>query len=457
MNFVQKIKDKKRVRLWLLLFFFSPISSFAILHTSPPPNKASFLSQCKNFIHSPKGKILSSIIQGDTCQIKPHLFIAFEGLALGLVNDISYPEGLWMGQKVALLFRPSPEILYTLSPALYFTTKSKKYYGYIHSSFLFGDSQRKKLSLSAGFFNYDLEKNRLIAEEKEAIALLNFARGVQVSLRYESIFLRLENQWDINDKISFCLSSEWRKVFPIKENLYYPLYPPSFQTNNKYSSQQIPLHKSFEISTDINFYFAPNYVYNKWGRKILSPTTFYSPHLRLSYRHALALSKAYSQYLFLSLSLRQHILFSPKHRLRYQFELAHYFQKKQIYPEDESYLKGCNSLSLISNKTPYSFHTPWAYTPMGTSSLRLYTIVDMPIFLATRFQLGGKSFSESLYLNAFWGIEQPKSPYLEMGYSLEYAKIIRLCFFYGGYNFYQNAACCFRAMLLLDGLKNIFS
>ncbi len=429
-----------------------------------PPPKRTFIQKATDFIASDRFKPYLSAIAGDTCTITTKFHIAFEGLAMGLINDITYPEGLWMGQKASFIYQPIPDIVCTLTPACYYTTKRKKVYWYVHSKLLYAPQRRGELFLQGGMFNDDLDNETLYRDEEEHLAMLYLSPGISSSMRFERTFVKLSHSIDLVDGLSLQLFGQWRRSTPVTGNKLWMLWNhvnpeqnwSAQDSLNSYTSRRFPIHETAEFGSSIEWNPKPEYRTDRWGRRVDVARGKTAPLFTLSYRQAIPINKERdSQFSFLGLTLRQRVALSPHWALRYRFEAGHYFDKTRIYPEERIYFKGNNSSTFISRRSPYAFFTPIAYTPVDRTFARLNTLWDTDRFLNKFIHSQRVPLEETLHFSAYWGVEQARKPFFEMGYSLTLWRVLRLGLFYGGYNFYQQRGYALRVCLRMAELKHL--
>lgn len=385
--------------------------------------------------------------------LSSHSSLAFSGL-WGLFADYRYTDGLWMGQKVTLNHRFSKAVSLTFSPEAYYTTRRKRVYWSGNLTLLYAPKRRGAWGLSVAHTSRDLagQYAHSTSPSHSFFATLFDGRGKQ--LFYDSKHLTLWQKIDLLSGLQLYVAGTFRQSKPLMEARLWGVWKPKqkdWYSWGRTSEETLPAyvmnpHNSWEVEAQINYNPTPYYRYDDNGRKYHLYEGVYSPLISIKYKQAIPTGKLHdSDYILLMGGLSQLIRLNYWYTMSYQLSVGSYIRRKVIHPSDWVYLKADNGATLWGGELERHFLSMPAYSKADFSFAQLHTQWYIPAFLMRLFPKGLlSSANEQIHLNAYWGIESLRAPYLEAGYSIGYGSLLRIGIFGGGYNFYREPGIALR-------------
>lgn len=415
--------------------------------------KKNIFARTKKAAKNSKWGSVIEVLMGTNYAINKKTSIGFEGLLFGLVNDLTYAEGLWMGQRIDFSHAFTPGIRWTISPSAYYTTRRKQVYWDVTTQLLYAPKLRGELMIQGGQQGRDISDETKLQEFAIRAGVVSLAPGVRSCLQYERSYLKVANKIDLLPGVQLGLNAQLRRSAPIETNRDWMLWkvntpfrvPTSADSLHAERSTQFATHNTFEVGGSLIWDPSPYYRLDNNGRKYHLSPAIKTPIFALTYRQAIPLDKRFdSDYLFLGLSMYQSLYLNYSWIVDYRIEAGHFFRDHRVYPEERVYLKGENSSIFISKRSPFAFYTPRAYTPLNGTFVRANTIWKTPPMLTALSSKLRYIFKESLHFSAAWERVNPNAPYFEAGYSISFGNMFHIGGYYGGYNFYHQRAFALR-------------
>ncbi len=362
----------------------------------------------------------------------------------------NYADHLWLGQAVTAIYDFAPGYRWELKPGLYYVTKRRKAVWTLDSKLHYAPSRRGLLELSAGHRSFDLYSTRDKIDRLTDL-MMNLLDGQGPTTRYDDLFVRLTNSFDLHPKLTAELSLMLSDRNPLPHGETWGLFGGSITDILNISNSDpdipriVPPHRLLEFRAKATFNPRPFYRYSVDGFLQRTGEGVYAPLIALSYRGAFGMGrKEDARFHHLDLSVQQRLMLSTASSLYYQLNVGGYLSREVIYPSEYFFLKGSNAFWRFGDSMEAAFQTLPPYTATAQKHLILQTSYRTSRLLVNFLPFSFlKTNDETLHFKSRWDMVSRK-PYLEVGYSQSIGTLMQAGIFFGGYNFFYERGLAIR-------------
>lgn len=396
-----------------------------------------------------KENLFMHLLLGKTWDLSPRTQLSY-GVLPGLLHNYTYTDGLWTGQNLEFTHRFNKALSLSLSPEIYYSTQRRLPYWGITATIKYAPMRQGFLQLKTERKSTDLAGRYAHSQAPGHTLFPTLINGRGAQLLYDRLLFQLLNSIDLfpGFKCNLLVAYSHNRSLPeaqvwgLRKGADIVSWGNYGATRDKdHPSYSFPEHRSLVTEVVLEYNPTPYYrIDNKYGRKQYLYRGLHSPIMSLSARYALPMKKEFdSDFLLLTASIRQTVKLSYWSSMEYNLEAGSFVRRNVIHPEELVYLKADNQPWLINGNLHNKFFTLPSYTSAALDYIRLHTEWHIPPMLMRLFPTGLFSMAnESFHLSGYWGWQSKQKPYFEAGYSIGYDSFLRVGFFYGGYNFYEN-------------------
>ena len=353
-----------------------------------------------------------------------------------LLTGYNFVDGYKVGASISLGYKFSDATALTIKPSAYYNTARHAATASIKATLDYMPMRRARLSFSGGRVTADYNTENPASAGIVAISTALFGRN-DVKY-YDRAYASISNDIEIANGTRFSIGASWERRRPLDNHIDHSWFKKDASPNVPANDSYIPLPaKSEALTASAAITFTPTayyYIINHKKRYLASRF----PTMRLAYTRGIGFKDNAPSYNRIDLSIEHEVELGVFNKIIYQVRGGLFFDASGLqFPDFKHFAatrfpltthRFSHSFVLLDN---YRYSTDSRYAEAGiTWQAPRMVLKFIPI-------LHDKNFTECLHLRS--AVTRHRSPYSELGYSINILDIASIGIFTSWYDISYNS------------------